>query len=170
MHTLLLSAITDSAYGRALIGDSLGFHILFAALGVGLPLLICLAELWGIVKKNPAWVQTAHRWTKMLIILFVAGTVSGTIISIQFSVVWPQFTQIADQVVGAAFSLEGIGFFIEAAFLTIYSLTWKRLSSWKHWVVSLPIVLASTASAFFITSVNAFMNAPQGFVYAHGVV
>jgi cytochrome d ubiquinol oxidase subunit I len=106
----------------------------------------------------------------MLIILFVAGTVSGTIISIQFSVVWPQFTQIADQVVGAAFSLEGIGFFVEAAFLTIYSLTWKRLSPWKHWAVSIPIVLASTASAFFITSVNAFMNAPQGFIYKNGIV
>ena len=148
---------------RSLIADTLGFHIIFAALGVGLPLLVSSTELFGLLTKRPRAVGLAHTWSKALVILFIAGAVSGTIVSLQFSLLWPTFMALAGKVVGVAFALEGFAFLIEALFLGVYMLGWNRLRPWAHWLCSLPLVLGSMASAYFITSVNGWMNTPQGF-------
>lgn len=148
---------------RSLIADTLGFHIIFAALGVGLPLLISSTELFGLVTKRPRAVKLAHAWSKALVILFIAGAISGTIVSLQFSLLWPTFMALAGKVVGLAFALEGFAFLIEALFLGVYMLSWDRFKPWAHWLCSLPIVLGSMASAFFITTVNGWMNTPRGF-------
>lgn len=155
--------------GRALIGDSLAFHLLFIVFGVGLPVLISLLELYAILAKQPQMRQVAHTWARALVILFIAGAVSGTIISLQFSLLWPKFMAIAGKVVGPAFVLEGIMFTIEAIFLSVYMLSWDRFKPIWHWLCSLPVILGSSGSAFFITAVNAFMNTPRGFkLDAHG--
>ncbi|MBA3788852.1 cytochrome ubiquinol oxidase subunit I [Patescibacteria group bacterium] len=155
--------------GRSLMGDSLGFHILFALLGVGLPLLISLVELLGILNKDDEWYATARRWSFAMGTLFVVGGISGMIISFQLSLLWPVFMALAGQVIGLPFFLEGFAFFIEAIFLGIYLFSWDRFNKWVHWACSIPLVLGSAASAFFITTANAFMNSPQGFTYINGV-
>ncbi len=152
-----------AAAGRRLIGDTLGFHLFFVLFGVALPLLICGLEAYSIWKKRPAARRTAHEWSKALVVLFVAGAVSGTIVSMQFNLLWPIFTSMAGKVVGLAFALEGFAFLIEALFLTIYMLSWKRFTPLQHWLCSLPIVAGSIGSAIAITSVNAWMNTPLGF-------
>ncbi len=156
--------------GRTLMGDSLGFHIMFALLGVGLPLLISLAELIGILKQDDEWYATARRWSFAMGTLFVIGGISGMIISFQLSLLWPAFMAIAGQVIGLPFFLEGFAFFIEAIFLGIYLFSWDRFGTWTHWLCSLPLVIGSASSAFFITTANAFMNSPQGFTLSNGVV
>lgn len=151
------------AAARSLIADTLAFHLLFITFGVALPLIISATELYGIVKKRPRAVRLAHTWSKALVILFIAGAVSGTIVGLQFSLLWPTFMALAGQVVGVAFALEGFAFLVEALFLSVYMLSWNRFKPWQHWLCSLPIVLGSLTSAYFITTVNAWMNTPQGF-------
>jgi len=154
---------------RSLIADTLAFHIIFAALGVGLPLLISATELFGLIKKRPRAIALAHTWSRALVILFIAGAVSGTIVSLQFSLLWPTFMALASKVVGVAFALEGFAFLVEVLFLAIYMLSWDKFKPWAHWLCSLPVVLGSMMSAFFITTVNGWMNTPRGFqLDAHG--
>lgn len=160
----------ELAGGRALMGDSLGFHIIFALLGVGLPLLVSLFEFLGIVRKDSALYATARRWTFAMGALAVVGVISGTIISFQMNLLWPTFMEFMGQANGLPFFLEGYAFLIEAVFLAVYVFSWDRFGKWMHWLCSLPIVLGSVATAFFITTANAFMNNPQGFTYEGGVL
>lgn len=152
--------------GRALMGDSLGFHLIFIIFGIGLPLLICGMELYGILRKNARARALARTWSKALVILFIAGAMSGTVISLQFDLLWPTFMSFVSKTVGIAFAVEGIAFMVEALFLSIYMLSWDRFKPWIHWVCSLPIVAGSLLSAVFITMVNGFMNQPAGFSLA----
>ncbi len=151
------------AAGRRLIGDTLGFHLFFVLFGVGLPLLISAIEGYSIWKKQPRLREVAHEWSKALVVLFIAGAISGTIVSMQFNLLWPIFTAFAGKVVGLSFALEGFAFLVEALFLSVYMLSWKKFSPLAHWLVGLPVVLGSLTSAYFITTVNAWMNTPQGF-------
>lgn len=149
--------------GRTLVADTLGLHLLFVVFGVGLPVLISGLELFGIITHRPTARAIAHTWSRILVILFIAGAISGTIVSLQFSLLWPRFMAFAGKVVGVSFALEGFAFLVEALFLSIYMLSWKRFQPIWHWLCSIPVVLGALASAFFITTVNAFMNTPQGF-------
>jgi len=155
--------------GRSLIADTLAFHLFFVLFGVGLPVLIAGLEGYSIFKKRPYGRQVARSWSRALVILFIAGAVSGTIVSLQFNLIWPTFTSFAGKVVGVSFALEGFAFLIEALFLSIYMLSWDRFKPIWHWLIGCLVALSALASAFFITTVNAWMNTPQGFnLDAHG--
>jgi cytochrome d ubiquinol oxidase subunit I len=149
--------------GRALMGDSLGFHLILIIFGVALPLLISGLELYGLITHRPRARALARTWSKALVVLFIAGAVSGTAISMQFNLVWPKFLEFINKPVGLAFALEGTAFMVEAVFLSVYMLSWDRFKPWLHWVLSIPLWVGSFTSAIFITSVNAFMNQPAGF-------
>lgn len=164
-----MDTLTQTAFGRALIGDSLMFHLLFITFGVGMPLLIGLLEYMAIKTGDAKWRQTARSWSKVFILLFITGAISGTMIAVQLGVVWPQFMAIAGPVMGFAFFSEGLAFYVEAAFLGLYMLTWDRLKGWAHLGLLIPVGVAAAASAFLITSVNAWMNAPQGFRMENGL-
>ncbi len=154
---------------RSLIADTLAFHLFFVLFGVALPALISGLEFYSIKSRRPRARELAHQWSRALVILFIAGAVSGTIVSLQFNLIWPTFTSFAGKVVGVSFALEGFAFLIEALFLTIYMMSWQRFKPWLHWLCSLPIVFGALASAFFITTVNAWMNTPRGFrLDSHG--
>lgn len=146
------------------MGDSLAFHLLFIIFGVALPLLISGTELYGIIRHRPKARALARTWSKALVILFVVGAVSGTVISLQFNLFWPRFLEFINKPVGLAFALEGTFFMIEAVFLSIYMLSWDRFKPIYHWLCSIPMVIGSMGSAVFITTVNAFMNQPRGFL------
>ncbi len=155
---------------RAQMGTSLAFHIIFSVLGVGLPLLLCIAEGLGLWKKDGTWLALSRQWTKAFAILFAIGAVSGAIIEFELSLLWPTFTKYSGAIIGLPFALEGFAFFIEAIFLGVYLYGAKRLSPFAHWLTSLPIVVSGLASAWFITSANSWMNSPAGFQIVHGRV
>lgn len=155
---------------RAQMGTSLAFHIIFSALGVGLPLLLCIAEGLALKKKDANWMLLTRRWAKAAAILFAIGAVSGTILSFELGLLWPTYTKFAGAVVGLPFALEGFAFFLEAVFLGLYLYGWDRLSARAHWLCSFPIWISGLASAWFIVSVNSWMNTPAGFVFQHGKV
>ncbi len=168
-----MSVIGDAASNlgaaRAQMGLSLGWHIIFACLGVGFPVLILLAE-WRGIRGDADAARLARIWAKVAGVLFAVGAVSGTILSFEMGLLWPRLMGEFGAVFGLPFALEGFAFFIEAIFLGIYLHAWDRLAPMRHLASGIPIAIAGVASAFFVVTANAWMNDPQGFTMVDGRV
>ena len=146
------------------MGTSLGFHIVFAVLGVGLPLLMLAAEGIGLWRHDPAWLALARRWGKAFALIFAIGAVSGTALSFELGLLWPGFMAFSGSIIGLPFSAEGFAFFIEAIFLGLYLYGWDRLRPLAHWLCGVPVAISGAASSLFVVMTNAWMNSPTGFV------
>lgn len=158
-------------YSRILTELTLAFHIIFATIGVGVPVLIALAEWMGIRRKDPHYILLARRWARGFVVTVAVGVVTGTAIGMQLSLLWPSFMKIAGQAIALPLFMETFAFFVEAIFLGIYLYTWNRFKKpIYHFLLMLPVVIGSSASAIFITIVNAFMNTPQGFRLQDGKI
>jgi cytochrome bd ubiquinol oxidase subunit I len=156
--------MTDLLAARSQMAMSLGFHIIFAALGIAMPLLIALTEWRWLRTKDARYLSLAKCWAKGTAILFAVGAVSGTVLSFQLGLLWPRFMERAGPVIGPLFALEGFAFFTEAIFLGIYLYGWSRISARTHWYAGLMVAASGIASAAFVVASNAWMNAPTGFV------
>jgi cytochrome d ubiquinol oxidase subunit I len=150
------------------MGISLGFHIVFAAIGIGLPLLLLLAEGIALRTGDETYRLMARRWGRVAAVLFAVGAVSGTILSFEFGLLWPTWMEFSGAIIGLPFALEGFAFFTEAIFLALYIYGWDRLSPRAHWLCTVPLVVSSAASALFVISANAWMNQPRGFEVVDG--
>src|SRR5262250_1648538 len=150
--------MTDLDYARSQMAFSLGFHIVFAALGIALPLVMVIAEWRYIRTGKEVYLVLAKRWAKGSAILFAVGAVSGTALSFELGLLWPRFMEKAGSVVGMPFSLEGFAFFTEAIFLGIYLYGWDRTPELIHLFSGVIVSISGAISALFVTSVNAWMN------------
>ncbi len=158
-------------WSRALTELTLSFHIIFATLGVGVPLMILIAQYVGYKKNDEHYTLMARRWARGFTITVAVGVVTGTIIGLQLSLLWPQFMELAGQVIALPLFMETFAFFFEAIFLGIYLYTWDRFKNPKHHMLLLiPVAIGASMSAVFITIVNSFMNAPRGFDIAGGEI
>jgi cytochrome bd ubiquinol oxidase subunit I len=153
---------------RAAFAVSLAFHIVFAALGVGLPVLLCITEGLGLQRRDATWYALSRRWGKAAGILFVVGAVSGTTLSFELGLLWPGFMAVASSVIGLPFAIEGFTFFLEAIFIGIYLYGWDRLSPVVHWLTTLPLVISGGLGTWMVVTANAWMNAPTGFRLVNG--
>jgi cytochrome d ubiquinol oxidase subunit I len=160
----------DLMAARGQMALSLGWHVVLACLGVGMPALTVFAEWRGLRTGDAVYVRLAHRWAKAMGVLFAVGAVSGTILSFEMGLLWPGLMATYGQVIGLPFALEGFAFFIEAIFLGIYLYAWDRLPPRRHVLTGLPVCVAGVASAFFVVAANAWMNHPRGFDLAGGHV
>ncbi len=160
--------MSDLMAARWQMGTSLGFHIIFAALGIGLPLMMVIAEGLYLRTGNRAWLALARRWSKAFAILFAVGAVSGTILSFELGLLWPRFMEYAGGIFGMPFSLEGFAFFIEAIFLGIYLYGWDKLTPRQHWLAGIPVAISGALSGIFVVAANAWMNSPAGFDIVDG--
>jgi cytochrome d ubiquinol oxidase subunit I len=165
---LAAARVANPVAARSQMGFSLGWHIILACFGVGLPGLVLFAEWRGLRTGDAAYRLLARRWAKVLGVLFAVGAVSGTILSIELGVLWSGLMSDYGQVIGLPFAIEGIAFFIEAIFLGIYLYGWDRLPPRAHLLSGIPIFAAGVASAFFVVCANAWMNTPTGFTVSHG--
>lgn len=155
--------MSDLLAARSLFGISLVFHIVFAAVGVAMPLFMVLAEWRWHRTGSEVHLELARRWAKGTAILFAVGAVSGTVISFELGLLWPRFMAFAGPIIGMPFSLEGFAFFTEAIFLGIYLYGWGRVSPRLHLAAGALVALSGAASAFFVTLANVWMNVPAGF-------
>jgi cytochrome bd ubiquinol oxidase subunit I len=155
---------------RALMGISLGFHIIYATIGVGLPLLLLLAEGMSLRTGDESYHELARSWVRPAGLLFAIGAVSGTILSFELGLLWPRFMELSGPLIGLPFSMEGFAFFVEAIFLALYSYGEKRLSRRVLFLCTIPLSAAAAASAVFVISANAWMNTPAGFSLKNGVL
>jgi cytochrome bd ubiquinol oxidase subunit I len=155
---------------RSQMAFTLGFHIILASLGVGFPLLMLIANYRGLKHDDPAALLLARRWSKVVAITFAVGAVTGTVLSFEFGLLWPEFTGRFGDVFGVLFAVEGIFFFLEAIFVAIYIFGWKRLAPWTHFWTGVPIAICGIGGAFSVVAVNSWMNQPQGFTLTNGEV
>jgi cytochrome bd ubiquinol oxidase subunit I len=160
----------DLGAARLQMALSLGWHIIIASFGVGMPGLVLFAEWRGLRTGDPNYGLLARRWARAMGVLFAVGAVSGTILSFELGLLWPGLMGTFGQTIGLPFTLEGFAFFVEAIFLGIYLYGWDRLPPRTHLLSGIPIVVAGVASAFFVVAANAWMNQPRGFDLIDGKV
>jgi cytochrome d ubiquinol oxidase subunit I len=156
--------LDDLTAAREQMALSLSFHIVFAVLGVGMPWLMWFAEWRGLRTGDPRWTALARRWSKAVAVLFAVGAVSGTVLSIEFGLLWPEFMARFGSAMGMSFTLESFAFFVEAIFLALYLYGWDRLSPRVHLLCAVPVAFGGMCSALFVTTANAWMNGPVGLV------
>ena len=160
--------MTDLLAARLQMAFSLGFHIIFAEIGVALPLMMALAEWRWLRTGDPVYLDLAKRWAKGTAILFAVGAVSGTALSFELGLLWPRFMELAGPLIGLPFSLEGFAFFTEAIFIGVYLYGWNRISSRMHLAAGVLVALSGAAGTVFVIMVNAWMNTPVGFEFEQG--
>jgi cytochrome bd ubiquinol oxidase subunit I len=150
---------------------SLGVHIPLVCFGIAFPAMVLFVEWLHQRTGDPVYKALAKRWSKVMLILFAIGVVTGTILSFELGLLWPRFMDQWGEVFGFAFAIEGLAFFTEAIFIAIYVYGWDRLSPRLHFLSGIPIVLAGLLGSFSVIAVNAWMNNPQGFdINARGEV
>jgi cytochrome d ubiquinol oxidase subunit I len=136
--------------------------------GIAFPAFVVFVEWLHLRTGDPLYRVLARRWSKVMLALFAVGVVTGTILSFEMGLLWPNFTATFGDVFGLAFAVEGVSFFVEAIFIGIYVYGWNKLSPRVHLLMGLPIVLAGFAGSLMVIAVNGWMNHPTGFVLENG--
>src|SRR6188474_731395 len=149
---------------------SLAFHMVYAAIGIGLPLLLVIVEANYLRTSQPHYKSLAKRWAKVTGLLFAVGAVSGTALSLELGLLWPKYMELLGAVVGHLFGLEGYAFFLEAIFIGLYLYGWDRLGGVAHWWCGVVIAVSGMLSGVLVLGVNAWMQQPVGFEMEHGRV
>ena len=152
------------------MGMSLVFHIVFATLGIGLPVLMAISEWLFLRTRRPVFLELSKRWSHGAAILFAVGAVSGTVLSFELGLLWPGFMEKAGAIIGMPFSLEGFAFFTEAIFLGLYLMGWNRLPPFVHWLCGLLVAVSGILSGIFVVIANSWMNSPSGFKIVDGKI
>lgn len=160
--------MSDLLAARSQMAVSLAFHIVFAIIGIGMPLLMVVAERKWQTTRDPLYLELAKRWAKGTAIMFAVGAVSGTILSFELGLLWPGFMEFAGAIIGMPFSLEGFAFFLEAIFLGIYLYGRDRIPPAAHLFSGIMVAVSGALSGIFVVIANAWMNAPTGFQVVDG--
>ncbi len=177
--TALLAAVVETLGGgpqpdlleaRQMQALSLGVHIPLVCFGIAFPAMFLFVEGLYMRTGDATYKALAKRWSKVALILFAVGVVTGTILSFEFGLLWPEFMATFGSVFGVAFGLEGISFFVEAIFMAIYVYGWDRLRPRTHLLTGVPIVISGFAGSFNVIAVNGWMNSPEGFAVVDGRV
>lgn len=155
--------VADLEFARIQMAFTLGFHIIFAVLAIGMPVLMVFAERRWMRTRDEAWKDLAKRWGRATAILFAVGAVSGTALSFELGLLWPEFMAKAGPVFGLPFALEGFAFFVEAIFLGVYLYGWDKIPDRAHWWSGVLVAVSGAMSAVFVVTANAWMNTPTGF-------
>jgi cytochrome d ubiquinol oxidase subunit I len=160
----------DALLARRMQALSLAVHIPIVCFGIAFPAMMLFVEGLYLRTRNVTYKALAKRWSKVAITIFAVGVVTGTILSFEFGLLWPNFMATFGEVFGVGFALEGISFFLEAIFIAIYVYGWDRLPERTHFLTGIPIILTGFTGSFWVLGVNAWMNDPTGFTVVNGKV
>src|SRR5581483_1592807 len=155
---------------RQMQAMSFAVHIPLVAFAISFPAMVLFVEWLGMRTGDVLYTTLARRWTRVMVALFAVGVITGTVLSFEMGLLWPNFTGTFGGVFGLGFAIEGFSFFIEAIFIGIYVYGWRRLSPRAHLLSGLPIVVTGATGSLMVISVNAWMNHPGGFRVRHGTV
>lgn len=158
----------DLLAARLQMAVSLGFHIIFACIGIAMPFLMAIAEYKWIKTGQQVYLDLAKAWSKGVAIFFATGAVSGTVLSFELGLLWPEFMKHAGPIFGMPFSWEGTAFFVEAIALGLFLYGWDKLRPWVHWWNGILVGVSGVASGIFVVAANAWMNSPTGFDWVNG--
>jgi cytochrome d ubiquinol oxidase subunit I len=149
---------------------SFSVHIPLVCFGIAFPAMVLFAEWLGMRTGDPLYSTLARRWSRIVLALFAVGVITGTLLSFEMGLLWPNFTATFGGVFGLGFAVEGFSFFLEAIFIGIYTYGWNRLSPRLHFACGIPIVFTGFLGSLMVISVNAWMNHPGGFRLVGGRV
>jgi cytochrome d ubiquinol oxidase subunit I len=149
---------------------SFAVHIPLVCFGIAFPAMVLAMEAIGHRTGDPLYLTIARRWSRVMVALFAVGVITGTVLSFEMGLLWPNFTGTFGGVFGLGFAIEGFSFFVEAIFIGIYIYGWDRLSPRAHMLSAVPIVLTGFTGSWMVIAVNAWMNHPGGFRLVGGKV
>jgi cytochrome bd ubiquinol oxidase subunit I len=149
---------------------SFAVHIPLVAFGISFPVMVLFAEWLYRRTGDPLYLKLAQRWGRVMVALFAVGVITGTILSFEMGLLWPNFTGTFGSVFGLGFAVEGFSFFVEAIFIGIYVYGWGRLSPRAHFLSGIPVVITGFTGSLMVIAVNAWMNHPGGFRLRGGKV
>jgi cytochrome d ubiquinol oxidase subunit I len=166
LSNLAAFAPVDQHYllqARQMQALSFAVHIPLVCFGIALPVMVLFAEWLYLRSGDRVYRTLARRWSLVMLTLFAVGVITGTVLSFEMGLLWPNFTGTFGSVFGLGFAIEGFSFFIEAIFIGIYVYGWGRLSGRAHLLSGIPVVIAGFTGSLMVISVNAWMNHPGGF-------
>ena len=150
---------------RVQMGFSLGMHILFPTLNIGLAVFLCIMEYLWIKTDNPLYLKICKFWMKIFALAFGMGVVSGVVMAYQLGTNFGKFTFAIGEVLGPLFVYEVLtAFFLEAGFLGIMIFGWDRVSKKMHFLATFMVAFGTLISAFWILSANSWMQFPTGYI------
>ncbi|MET0801734.1 MAG: cytochrome ubiquinol oxidase subunit I [Actinomycetota bacterium] len=158
-----LLAVDPVPWARAQMAFTLACHIILVPLGVSWAFMALIANYRGIRRNDHDSLVLAQRWSKYMAVTFAVGAVTGTVLSFEFGLLWPRFMGRWGDAFGIPFAFEGVFFFLEAIFVSIYIFGWRRLKPWTHFLTGIPIVLTGILGSVSVVAANAWMNSPSGF-------
>lgn len=158
----------DLLAARLQMAVSLGFHIVFACIGMTMPILMAFSEWKWLRTGRQEYLDVAKAWSRGVAIFFAVGAVSGTVLSFELGLLFPGFMKHAGPIIGMPFSWEGTAFFVEAIALGVFLYGWNRLNRWVHWISGVVVGISGVLSGIFVVSANAWMNSPAGFTWENG--
>jgi cytochrome d ubiquinol oxidase subunit I len=167
-HQMLAAEPPQLLPAREQMAFTLGFHIILVPFGVALTAIMLIANYRGIRKGDTAALLLARRWSQVAAVLFAVGAVSGTVLSFELGLLWPELMGTYGAAFGIPFAIEGLFFFLEAIFVAIYIYGWKRLRPWPHFWTGVPVVIAGVGGTLSVVAANAWMNQPAGFTMRDG--
>lgn len=160
--------MNDFIAARSQMALSLGFHIIFSCIGMVMPFFMAVAHFLWLRTGNINYKNVAKAWSKGVAIFFATGAVSGTVLSFELGLLWPEFMKHAGPIFGMPFSLEGTAFFIEAIALGFFLYGWDKFNRWFHWFTGVVVGVSGIVSGILVVAANSWMNSPSGFEYLNG--
>lgn len=161
MDALLLSRLQFAA--------NISFHILFPTITIALCWFLVFFRVRYLVTRDAAWEEAYYFWTKVFALTFALGVVSGIVMSFQFGTNWPGFMEKTGNISGPLLGYEVLtAFFLEASFLGIMLFGRGRVSERVHLIATLLVAAGTTMSAFWILSLNSWMQTPAGYEIVNG--
>lgn len=158
----------DLVAARLQMAVSLGFHIIFASIGIAMPFFMAFSHYKWLKGGGEHFLLLTRAWSKGVAMFFAVGAVSGTALSLELGLLWPEFMKHAGPIIGMPFSWEGAAFFLEAIALGLFLYGWGRLRPWTHWFAGLSVGICGVLSGLFVICANGWMNSPSGFDWVEG--
>ena len=161
--------MNDFLAARSQMALSLAFHIIFSCIGMVMPFFMAVSHYYYLRTDKIIFRNITRAWSKGVAIFFATGAVSGTVLSFELGLLWPEFMKHAGPIFGLPFSLEGTAFFIEAIALGFFMYGWGKFNKWFHWFTGVVVGLTGLISGILVVAANAWMNSPAGFDFKDGV-
>jgi cytochrome bd ubiquinol oxidase subunit I len=162
LSAVMVADVDPVPWARSQMAFTLGFHIILVPLGVSWAVMTLIANYRAIKHHDADALLLAQRWSKYMAVTFAVGAVTGTVLTFEFALLWPRFMGQWGAAFGVPFAFEGLFFFTEAVFISIYIFGWRRLRPWTHFWTGVPIAVAGVFGSISVVAANAWMNSPQG--------
>lgn len=148
---------------------NISFHILFPTISIGLAYFLLFFRIRYTQTRDPHWEFIYAFWVKVFALTFALGVVTGIVMSFQFGTNWPGFMEKAGNIAGPLLGYEVLtAFFLEASFLGIMLFGKSRVSNRVHLIATAVVAIGTTLSAFWILSLNSWMQTPTGYAFDNG--